>query len=106
MVSGLIIRHSRRRWGFMLPGGRLFLNRRLIEAPVVAIDYVITHELNPVTVLPSSSCWSESCPTGSSVSNGLNSSWRQSMASIARQAPHSASGKMKAHNAGLAGRHG
>ena len=29
----------------MSPGGRLFLNRRLIEAPVAAIDYVITHEL-------------------------------------------------------------
>ena len=29
----------------MFPAGRLFLNRRLIEAPVEAIDYVITHEL-------------------------------------------------------------
>ena len=42
---GLIIRQSRRWWGSMSPAGRLFLNRRLIEAPVVAIDYVITHEL-------------------------------------------------------------
>jgi predicted metal-dependent hydrolase len=25
--------------------GRLLLNRRLIQAPVYAIDYVITHEL-------------------------------------------------------------
>ena len=29
----------------MSPAGRLLLNRRLIEAPVDAIDYVITHEL-------------------------------------------------------------
>ena len=29
----------------MSPAGRLHLNRRLIEAPVDAIDYVITHEL-------------------------------------------------------------
>lgn len=42
---GLIIRQSRRQWRSMSPRGRLFLNRRLIEAPVVAIDYVITHEL-------------------------------------------------------------
>ena len=42
---GLIIRQSRQRWGSMSPAGRLFLNRRLIEAPVVAIDCVITHEL-------------------------------------------------------------
>ena len=42
---GLTIRESRRRWGSMSPRGRLFLNRRLIEAPVEAIDYVITHEL-------------------------------------------------------------
>ena len=41
----LIIRQSLRRWGSMSPGGRLLLNRRLIEAPMVAIDYVITHEL-------------------------------------------------------------
>ena len=41
----LTIRWSYRRWGAMSPGGRLFLNRRLIEAPVEAIDYVITHEL-------------------------------------------------------------
>jgi predicted metal-dependent hydrolase len=29
----------------MSPSGGLVLNRRLIEAPVDAIDYVITHEL-------------------------------------------------------------
>ena len=29
----------------MSPTARLLLNRRLIEAPVDAIDYVITHEL-------------------------------------------------------------
>lgn len=29
----------------MSPAGQLFLNHRLIEAPVEVIDYVITHEL-------------------------------------------------------------
>jgi predicted metal-dependent hydrolase len=29
----------------MSPGGRIVLNLRLIEVPVDAIDYVITHEL-------------------------------------------------------------
>jgi predicted metal-dependent hydrolase len=43
--SSLIIRRLRQRWGSMSPGGKLLLNRRLIEAPVDAIDYVITHEL-------------------------------------------------------------
>ncbi|TDQ52352.1 M48 family metallopeptidase [Phaeovulum veldkampii] len=31
--------------GSMSPAGRLLLNRRLVQAPVDAIDYVITHEL-------------------------------------------------------------
>lgn len=42
---GLTIRLLRKRWGSMSPAGRLLLNRRLIQAPVDAIDYVITHEL-------------------------------------------------------------
>lgn len=42
---GLIVRQLRRRWGSMSPSSRLLLNLRLIEAPVDAIDYVITHEL-------------------------------------------------------------
>ena len=42
---GLIVRQIKQRWGSMSPAGRLLLNRRLIEAPVDAIDYVITHEL-------------------------------------------------------------
>lgn len=29
----------------MSPAGRLLLNRRLVRAPVGAIDYVIKHEL-------------------------------------------------------------
>lgn len=41
----LIVRQLRQRWGSMSPGSRLLLNSRLIEAPVDAIDYVITHEL-------------------------------------------------------------
>ena len=41
----LIIRELRMRWGSMSPSGRLLLNRRLIQAPTDAIDYVITHEL-------------------------------------------------------------
>lgn len=43
--KGLIIRHLRQRWGSMSPACRLMLNRRLVEAPIDAIDYVITHEL-------------------------------------------------------------
>lgn len=41
----MIVRKLRQRWGSMSPTGRLLLNLRLIEAPVDAIDYVITHEL-------------------------------------------------------------
>ena len=43
--KGLIIRQTRQRWGSMSPAGRLLLNRRLVQAPVDTIDYVITHEL-------------------------------------------------------------
>lgn len=43
--KGLIIRHLQKRWGSMLSAGRLLLNRRLIEAPIDSIDYVMTHEL-------------------------------------------------------------
>ncbi len=39
------IRHMPLRWGSMSASGRLLLNPRLIQAPVCAIDYVITHEL-------------------------------------------------------------
>ena len=42
---GLIIRQLDQRWGSMSRASRLLLNARLIEAPVDAIDYVITHEL-------------------------------------------------------------
>jgi predicted metal-dependent hydrolase len=47
---GLIVRKFRQRWGSMSPGSRLLLNLRLIEAPVDAIDYVITHELCHIEV--------------------------------------------------------
>ncbi|MCA3757314.1 MAG: M48 family metallopeptidase [Phenylobacterium sp.] len=43
--SGLLIRKVGQRWGSMSPRRRLLLNVRLIEAPIDAIDYVITHEL-------------------------------------------------------------
>ena len=43
--EGLIVRRMKRRWGSLSPARRLLLNRRLIEAPVDTIDYVITHEL-------------------------------------------------------------
>jgi predicted metal-dependent hydrolase len=43
--QGLSVRQLRQRWGSMSPACRLLLNLRLIEAPIDAIDYVITHEL-------------------------------------------------------------
>ena len=43
--AGLIVRRMEKRWGSLSPSGRLLLNRRLIEAPPDAIDYVIAHEL-------------------------------------------------------------
>ena len=43
--KGVTIRLLDQRWGSMSRGARLMLNTRLIEAPVYAIDYVITHEL-------------------------------------------------------------
>lgn len=43
--KSLIIRDLRQRWGSMSAASRLMLNKRLIQAPVDAIDYVITHEL-------------------------------------------------------------
>lgn len=46
---GIVIRQLRQRWGSMSPARRLLLNKRLIEAPIDAIDYVITHELCHIT---------------------------------------------------------
>ena len=43
--AGLIVRRMEKRWGSLSPSRRLLLNRRLIEAPVDTIDYVIVHEL-------------------------------------------------------------
>lgn len=48
--KGLIVRQLRQRWGSMSPASRLLLNRRLIGAPIDAIDYVITHELCHIAV--------------------------------------------------------
>lgn len=41
----LIIRSTQTRWGSMSPAGNLLINPKLLQAPVYAIDYVITHEL-------------------------------------------------------------
>jgi predicted metal-dependent hydrolase len=41
----VITRQMQKRWGSMSSNSRLLLNRRLVQAPVNAIDYVITHEL-------------------------------------------------------------
>ena len=43
--TGLIVRNMSGRWGSMSPGGRLVLNRRLIQAAPHEIEYVIVHEL-------------------------------------------------------------
>lgn len=43
--EGLIVRQMSLRWGSMSPSGRLVLNRALLQAAVLEIDYVITHEL-------------------------------------------------------------
>ena len=43
--TGLIVRQMSGRWGSMSPGGRLVLNRRLIQAAPHEIDYVVVHEL-------------------------------------------------------------
>lgn len=48
--KGLIVRQLRQRWGSMSPGCRLLLNRSLVQAPLDAIDYVITHELCHIAV--------------------------------------------------------
>lgn len=43
--TGVTIRDLRSRWASMSPASRLMVNRRLVQAPVDAIDYVLTHEL-------------------------------------------------------------
>jgi predicted metal-dependent hydrolase len=45
MPTGVIVRQMSARWGSMSAGGRLVLNRRLIQAATHEIDYVIVHEL-------------------------------------------------------------
>jgi predicted metal-dependent hydrolase len=45
LPSGLTVRSMQKRWGSMSKGRRLLLNRRLVQAPIDTIDYVITHEL-------------------------------------------------------------
>lgn len=43
--SAVTVREMRTRWASMSPSGRLTLNARLAQAPLEAVDYVITHEL-------------------------------------------------------------
>lgn len=48
--QALVIRQLQQRWGSMSPQRRLLLNPRLVQAPLDAIDYVITHELCHIAV--------------------------------------------------------
>lgn len=43
--SGIRLGNARTRWGSCAPGGRIMINRRLVHAPVFAVDYVVFHEL-------------------------------------------------------------
>jgi len=43
--KGVIVRKLEKRWGSMTPSAQLILNKALIHAPLVCIDYVIIHEL-------------------------------------------------------------
>ncbi len=45
MPTGVIVRQMSARWGSMSAGGRLVLNRRLVQAAPHEIDCVIVHEL-------------------------------------------------------------
>ena len=49
--AGLTVRSMPKKWGAMSKRGRLSLNMRLIQAPLDAIDYVITHELCHLRIL-------------------------------------------------------
>lgn len=41
----IVIREVEKRWGSLTPSGAVLLNRDLIRAPQICIDYVIVHEL-------------------------------------------------------------
>ena len=43
--SGLKLKEMETRWGSCSSSGQIFLNPRLIGAPRICIEYVITHEL-------------------------------------------------------------
>jgi predicted metal-dependent hydrolase len=43
--SRIWIRHLKYRWGSCTPGGTLSFNWRLIQAPMIVVDYLIVHEL-------------------------------------------------------------
>jgi predicted metal-dependent hydrolase len=44
-VSGVTVRDQRSRWGSCSPSGRISLNWRLVQAPLLVRDYVLLHEL-------------------------------------------------------------
>lgn len=41
----IALREMQGRWGSLSPGGQMTLNSRLVQAPRLCIEYVITHEL-------------------------------------------------------------
>jgi predicted metal-dependent hydrolase len=41
----ICVRELRYRWGSCTPGGTLSFNRRIVQAPMIVVDYLIVHEL-------------------------------------------------------------
>ena len=44
-MSLVLIRDHRRRWGSCDPKSNLRFNRRIVQAPMRLVDYVVAHEL-------------------------------------------------------------
>jgi hypothetical protein len=49
-VAGVTVRSQRSRWGSCSPAGRISLNWRLVQVPVLVRDYVLLHELTHLAV--------------------------------------------------------